>query len=127
VRIGTAEIYRAIDKIPEIKDSLIINLEQPDGSDRMPLFVLLMPDVTLDDALKTKIKQILRSEYTPRHVPDEIIEVADIPYTISGKKMESPVKKVLQHKPLDKAFNRDSMKNPESMDFFIRLAEGMRE
>jgi acetoacetyl-CoA synthetase len=122
VRIGTAEIYRALDKIPEIKDSLIINLEQPDGTDRMPLFVLPMPGIAVDDALKTRIKQILRSEYTPRHVPDEIIEVADIPYTISGKKMESPVKKVLQHKPLDKAFNRDSMKNPESMDFFIALA-----
>lgn len=122
VRIGTAEIYRALDKIPEIRDALIINLEYADGSDWMPLFVVLAPGAKLDDALKGSIKSTLRREYSPRHVPDEIIDVPDIPYTISGKKMETPVKKVLQHKPLDKAFNRDSMKNPEAMDFFLAFA-----
>jgi len=123
VRIGTAEIYRAMDQLPEIKDSLIINVERPDGSDRMPLFVVLQTGTTLDDVLKTKIRQLLKSEYSPRHVPDEIIEVPDIPYTISGKKMETPVKKVLQRKPLDKAFHRDAMKNPEAMEFFIDFAQ----
>ena len=123
VRIGTAEIYRAMDQISEIKDSLIINVEKPDGSDRMPLFVVLQTGTTLDDVLKTKIRQLLKSEYSPRHVPDEIIEVPDIPYTISGKKMETPVKKVLQRKPLDKAFHRDAMKNPEAMEFFIDFAQ----
>lgn len=106
VRIGTAEIYRAIDKIPEIRDSLIINLERPDGPDWMPLFVFLpAPGAVLDDALKNRIRTALRAAYSPRHVPDAILEVPDIPYTISGKKMETPVKKVLQRKPLDKAFN----------------------
>jgi acetoacetyl-CoA synthetase len=123
VRIGTAEIYRALDKIPAIKDSLIVNIEKPDGSDWMPLFVTLNPGETLDDALIALIKKTLRTEYTPRHVPDDIIEVPDIPFTISGKKMETPVKKVLQRKPLDKAYNRDAMKNPEAMAFFIAFAE----
>lgn len=122
VRIGTAEIYRALDQIPELRDTLIINLERPDGSDWMPLFVALNPGQTLTDALKTKIKTALRTAYSPRHVPDEILEIPDVPYTISGKKMETPVKKVLQKKPLDKAFNRDSMRNPEAMEWFIEMA-----
>lgn len=123
VRIGTAEIYRAIDQIPALKDALIINLEHEDGTDWMPLFVVLNPGESLNDALIRTIKTALRKAYSPRHVPDAIIEVTDIPYTISGKKMETPVKKVLQKKPLDKAFNRDSMRNPEAMAFFIQLAE----
>jgi acetoacetyl-CoA synthetase len=123
VRIGTAEIYRALDQLPELRDSLIVNLERADGSDWMPLFVSLATGVVLDDALRDKIRQTLRRAYSPRHVPDAIIEVADIPYTISGKKMEMPVKRILQRKPLDKAYNRDSMKNPEAMEFFIVLAE----
>jgi len=123
VRIGTAEIYRALDQIPELRDTLIINLERPDGSDWMPLFVALNPDHLLTEELKTKIKTALRTAYSPRHVPDEILEIPEVPYTISGKKMETPVKKVLQRKPLDKAFNRDSMRNPEAMEYFIKLAE----
>jgi acetoacetyl-CoA synthetase len=122
VRIGTAEIYRAVDKIPEIRDSLIVNIERPDGSDWMPLFVALSPGAVLDDDLKNSICKTLRTDYSPRHVPDEIIEVPDIPYTISGKKMETPVKKILQRKPLDKAYNSDSMKNPEAMVFFLEMA-----
>ncbi|MBL7782217.1 MAG: acetoacetate--CoA ligase [Saprospiraceae bacterium] len=122
VRIGTAEIYRALDAIPEIKDSLIINLEYADGTDWMPLFVTLAPGAVLDDSLKKRINTSLRTAYSPRHVPDTIIEIPDVPYTISGKKMETPVKKILQRKPLDKAYNRDSMRNPEAMAFFITMA-----
>jgi acetoacetyl-CoA synthetase len=118
VRIGTAEIYRALDKIPEVKDGLIVNIELPGGGDYMPLFVLLNAGETLDEELKKRINQRLRSEYSPRHVPDEIIACPDIPYTISGKKMEAPVKKILMGKPLDKAANLDSMRNPESLGFF---------
>lgn len=125
VRIGTAEIYRALDQIPELRDTLIINLERPDGSDWMPLFVALSPGETLTDALKSRIKTALRTAYSPRHVPDEILEIPEVPYTISGKKMETPVKKVLQRKPLDKAFNRDSMRNPEAMEWFIELARSL--
>ncbi len=122
VRIGTAEIYRALDQIREIRDSLIVNLEKPDGSDWMPLFVALQPGSTLDDALRQQIKKTLRDTYSPRHVPDEILLVQDIPYTISGKKMETPVKRILLGQAPEKVFTRDSMKNPESMDFFIALA-----
>lgn len=119
VRIGTAEIYRALDQIPELRDTLIINLERPDGTDWMPLFVALNAGYSLTEELKTRIKTALRTAYSPRHVPDDIIEIPDVPYTISGKKMETPVKKVLQRKPLDKAFNKDSMRNPEAMEWFV--------
>jgi acetoacetyl-CoA synthetase len=123
VRIGTAEIYRALDQIPEIRDALILNLERPDGSDWMPLFVLLEAGATLDETLQHRIRYTLRTECSPRHVPDAIIAAPDIPYTISGKKMETPVKKILQKKPLEKAYNPDSMRNPEAMQFFIEWAK----
>ncbi len=122
VRIGTAEIYRALDQIPDLRDTLIINLERPDGSDWMPLFVVLNAGFSLTEELKTRIKTALRKAYSPRHVPDDIIAVPDVPYTISGKKMETPVKKVLQKKPLDKAFNKDSMRNPEAMEWFVAMS-----
>ncbi len=123
VRIGTAEIYRALDQIPEIRDALILNIERSDGSDWMPLFVLLEPGVILDENLQQRIRQTLRTTCSPRHVPDAIFAAPDIPYTISGKKMETPVKKILQKKPLEKAYNPDSMRNPEAMQFFIDFAQ----
>jgi acetoacetyl-CoA synthetase len=121
VRIGTAEIYRAIDQISAIKDSLVIHLEYEDGSDFMPLFVLMNEGFSLDENVKIAVKNILKKDYSPRHVPDAIIEVADIPYTISGKKLETPVKKILQGKSLEKAANLGSMRNPKSLDFFVNL------
>lgn len=122
VRIGTAEIYRAIDTIPTIKDSLIVNIELPHGGDYMPLFVIMKENVVLTEDIKTQIKTALKSAYSPRHVPDEIIAVDDIPYTISGKKMETPVKKILMHMPLEKSINTGSIKNPESLNFFKSFA-----
>ncbi|MBT8191240.1 MAG: acetoacetate--CoA ligase [Bacteroidia bacterium] len=122
VRIGTAEIYRALDKIPEIKDSLIINLELQGGKDFMPLFIVCSEGVVLDELLEKKIRKTLRSECSPRHVPDKIFPCPDIPYTISGKKIESPVKKVLMGKPPEASANMDSMKNPESMSYFVSFA-----
>lgn len=121
IRIGTAEIYSVLDKIKGIKDSLIVNIEQKEGSDYMPLFVSLEPEANLD-TLKTEIIQKLKTEGSPRHVPDEIIEVPDIPYTLSGKKMEVPVKKALMGMDVSKVMNKDAMKNPESMEAFINLA-----
>ena len=108
--------------VDHTKDSLIINLERADGTDWMPLFVVLSPGAVLDDILKKRINSALRTAYSPRHVPDVILEIPEVPYTISGKKMETPVKKILQRKALDKAYNRDSMRNPEAMDFFIHLS-----
>lgn len=123
VRIGTAEIYRAVDKVPEIRDSLIVNLELDGGQDYMPLFVVLNAGEKLTEDLKKRVNQILRTENSPRHVPDEIIECPEIPMTISGKKMEAPVKKILLGKPLEKAANMDSMKNPAALKFFLEFAK----
>jgi acetoacetyl-CoA synthetase len=124
VRIGTAEVYRALDQVPELRDCLIVNIEHADGTDWMPLFVALQPGHILSEDLKKRINSTLRQTYSPRHVPDAIIEVPDIPYTISGKKMETPVKKLLQGKPAEKAYSPDSMRNPEAMTFFMGFFAG---
>jgi len=126
VRIGTAEIYRALNPINEIKDSLIVNLELKGGVHYMPLFVLMNDTYSLTDEIKKLIKLTLRKEYSPRHVPDEIIEVKDLPYTISGKKMEAPVKKILLKMPFEKSINIDAMRNPESINFFVEFAKTIK-
>lgn len=123
IRIGTSEIYRCINKIQAIEDSLIVNLELEGGRHYMPLFVKMRPTFKLTTDVKTQIKVQLKKEYSPRHVPDDIIQVADIPYTISGKKMEAPIKKILLKMPFEKSINMDSMRNPESVDFFIEFAK----
>ncbi len=123
IRIGTSEIYRAVNKIGEIEDSLIVNLELDEGKHYMPLFVKMKEGFVLNENVQNKIKTQLKTEYTPRHVPDEILEVKDIPYTISGKKMEAPIKKILLKMPLEKSINFDSMRNPESVEFFIEFAK----
>lgn len=127
IRIGTSEIYRAIDKIKEVEDALIINLELDKGRHYMPLFVKMKNNFSLSENVKLKINTQLKKEYTPRHVPDEIIAVKDIPYTISGKKMEAPIKKILLGMPLEKSINFDSMRNPESIEFFIQFATKIHE
>ena len=123
VRIGTAEIYQALHKVPEVADSLIVNLELAGGRHYMPLFVVPAEGVELDDALKKRIRQTLRSEYSPRHVPDEIIAIEEVPYTISGKKLETPVKQILLGRTVEQAASRDAMKNPKALDFFVAFAE----
>ncbi|MBK8721236.1 MAG: acetoacetate--CoA ligase [Saprospiraceae bacterium] len=121
VRIGTAEIYSALDKLEQIKDSLIVNIEKSDGSDFMPLFVMMQPTFSLTDDLKQTINKILKSTYSPRHVPDEIIVVNDIPFTISGKKMETAVKKILMGSTIEKAATLGSMRNPESLEEYVKI------
>jgi acetoacetyl-CoA synthetase len=123
VRIGTAEIYRSMDKIPEVKDSLIVNVELPHGGDYMPLFVCMSAGETLTGELKQRISAQLKGDCSPRHVPDEIIQVPDLPYTISGKKMEAPVKRILMGYPAEKAANRGAMRNPASLDFFVSFSK----
>ncbi|MBA4853269.1 acetoacetate--CoA ligase [Emticicia sp. BO119] len=119
VRIGTAEVYNAIESLPEIKDSLIVCIEKTDGSFFMPLYVVLHEDQELNEELKSKIKAQLRIQYSPRHVPDAIFEVPEIPYTISGKKMEMPIKKILMGTSVVKAVSLDAMRNPQSIDWFV--------
>jgi acetoacetyl-CoA synthetase len=126
IRIGTSEIYRAVDQVKEVKDSLIICIEKSGGEFWMPLFVILQDGVSLTDDLKKKINTTIRGAYSPRHVPDEIIIVPDIPYTISGKKTETPVKKILMGKDPKKVVNAGSLRNPESMAFFVALTESRK-
>ncbi|HMU97482.1 MAG TPA: acetoacetate--CoA ligase [Chitinophagales bacterium] len=127
VRIGTAEVYNAVEILEEIKDSLVICIERENGSFYMPLFVVLQDGIVLNDELKTKIKNSLRKQYSPRHVPDEIIEVNEIPYTISGKKMEMPIKKIMMGMPIEKSISLDAMKNPNSIDEYLALQTKINE
>ncbi len=127
IRIGTAEIYRAVDTISEVKDALVINLELPGGEHYMPLFVVMEEGHSLTDEIRQRIKKALRTQYSPRHVPDEIIEVSDIPYTISGKKLEAPVKKVMMGIAPDRAASKDALRNPRAWDDFIALADRIRK
>ncbi len=128
VRIGTAEIYRALNHLPAIKDSLIVNLERPDGSHFMPLFVVLAEaGKEPSEALQRDIRRVLRQNCSPRHVPDAILGVEEIPYTLSGKKLEAPIKKILQGQDPGKAANADALRNPEALDFFVAYGEALRK
>jgi len=122
VRMGSSEIYAVVEDLPEVADSLVVGVEQPGGGYRMPLFVVLQPDVTLDDALRARINARIRRLLSPRHVPDEIHAVADVPRTLNGKKLEVPVKKILSGIAPEEAVNVDSMSNPESIEYFVKLA-----
>jgi acetoacetyl-CoA synthetase len=122
IRIGTAEIYAALESVEEVTDALIVNLDLPGGRFFMPLFVTLDNGTVLDDALRRKIADRLRSQYSARHVPDRIIQVAAIPATLTGKKMEVPVRKILLGTPPDEAANRNAMANPQSLDAFAEYA-----
>ena len=127
VRIGTAEIYRAVERVPEVADSLIVCCETPDGNFFMPLFLKLKPGTELDETLLRKISAILRADCSPRHVPDYIYQVEDVPYTLTGKKMEVPVRKILMGMPVEKAASRDAMMKPAAIDYFARFAEESRD
>jgi acetoacetyl-CoA synthetase len=117
IRIGTSEIYRAVETLDFIEDSLVIYLDK-DKQDYMPLFIVLKNNIALNEETIKTIKSTIRKAYTPRHVPDEIIEISEVPYTISGKKMETPIKKILQGQSVEKVISKDAMRNPSAIDFF---------
>jgi acetoacetyl-CoA synthetase len=123
VRIGTAEIYRSLASLPGVDDSLIVNLDLPGGKFFMPLFVKLSEGAKLDEAMTDRIRAKLRTEYSPRHVPDRIYAVEAIPYTLSGKKMEVPVRRILMGMAAEKAANRDATANPHALDYFVNYAQ----
>jgi acetoacetyl-CoA synthetase len=127
IRIGTAEIYRTLGTLPEIDDSLIVNLDLPHGKFFMPLFVKLKEGLTLDEALQEKIRATLRREYSPRHVPDKIYQVAAVPFTLTGKKMEVPVRKILMGVAPERAANRDAVANPHALDYFSQYARSQAD
>jgi len=122
IRMGTAEIYSAVEGVPQIADSLVVDVQRPDGSAYMPLFVVLREGEELTEELKAEIRRRIREYCSPRHVPDEILEVPEIPRTLNGKKLEVPVKKILSGTPPEKAASRDSLSNPRALDPFIEIA-----
>ncbi|MDG9706402.1 acetoacetate--CoA ligase [Streptomyces sp. DH37] len=122
VRMGSADIYEAVERLPEIRESLVIGVEQPDGGYWMPLFVHLAEGAVLDDALRDRVKRTIREQLSPRHVPDEIIEVKGVPHTLTGKRLEVPVKRLLQGADLGKAVNPGSVDDVELLRFYERLA-----
>jgi acetoacetyl-CoA synthetase len=126
VRMGSADIYRAIDTLPEIADSLVIGAELPDGGYHMPLFVVLRPGHRLDDALVAKIRAAIRTEVSPRHVPDDIIDVPAVPTTRTGKRLEIPIKKLIQGADPDTALNRATVADTAALDWYITYARNFR-
>lgn len=119
IRIGTAEIYRTLAQLEELADALIVNLDLPGGHFFMPLFLKLADGLTLDAELEKKVCDCLRRAYTPRHIPDRIFQVTEIPMTLTGKKMEVPVRRILMGQPVEKAVNLSAMRDPKALDFFI--------
>jgi acetoacetyl-CoA synthetase len=125
LRMGTAELYRAIEDVPEVLDSLVVDLEYLGRASYMPLFVALRPGIDLDDALKSRINDKIRAAVSARFVPNDIFAIAEVPRTLTGKKMELPVKKLLLGHPPEKVASRDAMANPASLDYFIALAASL--
>ena len=122
IRMGTAELYRAVEAVPEVIDSLVVDLEFLGRESYMPLFVVLRRGTALDDALKERLNGSIRSALSARHVPSEILAIPEVPRTMSGKKMELPIKKLLLGHPLEKVAHADAMANPASLGWFVEFA-----
>jgi acetoacetyl-CoA synthetase len=122
LRMGTSEIYSAVEGLPEVLDSMVVDLEYLGRDSYMPLFVVLRPGVTLDDAMRTRLNNAIKTSLSPRFVPNDIFQVAEIPRTLSGKKQELPIKKLLLGQPIEKVVNREAMANPGSLDWYVAFA-----
>jgi acetoacetyl-CoA synthetase len=127
VRMGTSEIYRAVLAVPEVIDALVVDVPRPGTEGWMPLFVVLEPGADLDEELANTIKRRIREECSPRHVPNDVFQVREVPRTLSGKVLEVPVKRILSGTPAEQAASRDSLANPESLDYFVDLAGRLGE
>ena len=122
VRMGTSEIYRAVLGVDAIVDALVVDVPRPGTEGWMPLFVVLREGAELDDELRREIARRVRAQCSPRHVPDEVYAIADVPRTLSGKALEVPVKRILMGTPAERAASRDSLANPAALDWFTRFA-----
>jgi acetoacetyl-CoA synthetase len=127
VRMGTSEIYRAVQGIPEVVDALVVDIPRPGTEGWMPLFVVLADGATLDERLTKEIKRRIREQCSPRHVPDAIYQIDEVPRTLSNKVLEVPVKRILTGTAPEKAASRDSLANPHSLDYFVTLAANLQE
>ena len=123
LRMGTSEIYSAVEALPEVLDSMVVDLEYLGRESYMPLFVALREGSTLDAALRDRINAAIRSALSPRFVPDDIFQVAEIPRTLTGKKQELPIKKLLLGQPIEKVVNKDAMANAGCLDWYVAFAE----
>ena len=122
VRMGTADIYAAVESIPAVLDCVVLGVEQPDGGYWMPLFVQLAPGEELTDALAEEIRTAIRTTASPRHVPDEVIAVPGVPHTRTGKRLEVPLKRLFQGVDPAKAVNRGAVDDASLVDHFLDLA-----
>lgn len=122
IRMGTADIYRVVEELLEVRDSLVVDLEYLGRPSFMPLFVVLQPGFVLDDALRERICAQIRTKASARHVPDEVVQISEVPRTLSGKKMEVPVRKLLLGAARAEVASPDAMQNPASLDFFVDYA-----
>jgi acetoacetyl-CoA synthetase len=122
IRMGTSEIYRAVLSIDEIVDALVVDVPRPGTDGWMPLFVVLREGAELDSDLPREIARRVRERCSPRHVPDEVFQIAEVPRTLSGKALEVPVKRILMGTPVEKAVSRDSLANPAALDYFTEMA-----
>lgn len=122
IRMGTSELYRAVEELPEVLDSLVVDLEYLGRESYMPLFVVMRPGHDLTPQIEATIRERIKVALSPRHVPNEIFQIADVPRTLSGKKMELPIKKLLLGHPLEKIANPDAMANPASLQWFVDFA-----
>ena len=124
VRMGTSEIYRAVLSVPEVVDALVIDMPKAGTEGWMPLFVVLADGETLTDELVVTLKRRIREDCSPRHVPDEIVQIDEVPRTLSGKVLEVPVKRILMGVPASQAASRESLANPAALDYFVARAAG---
>jgi acetoacetyl-CoA synthetase len=122
VRMGTSEIYRAVSGADEVVDALVVDVPRPGTEGWMPLFVVLRDGVELSEELTTEIKRRIREQCSPRHVPNEVFQIAEVPRTLSGKVLEVPVKRILMGEAPERAASRDSLANPAALDYFVELA-----
>jgi len=122
VRMGSADIYQAVEELAEVDEALVLGIETRDGGYWLPLFVRLAAGVTLDDELVKRIKDAVRTEASPRHVPDEVIATPAIPHTTTGKKLEVPIKRIFQGVPAEKALNLGAVDSPDAVRWFVDLA-----
>ena len=123
LRMGTSELYSAVEALPEVMDSMVVDLEYLGKESYMPLFVVLRPGTVLDDAIKAKLNNAIKVALSPRFIPNEIFQVDEIPRTLSGKKQELPIKKLMLGQPLEKVVNKDAMANPACLDWYVELAK----
>jgi acetoacetyl-CoA synthetase len=122
--MGTAEIYSAVLALDEVVDALVVDVPRPGEESWMALFVVLREGAELDDDLRAALARRVREDCSPRHVPDDVFAVAEVPRTLSGKVLEVPVKRILSGTPPEHAASRDSLANPAALDWFSEFARG---